>query len=98
MSKNILIKPLITEKAEKISEKGNRYSFVVDKKANKLEIKKAVEEMYKVSITDVNTLVMPAKIKSRSSRSGVIQGRKSSFKKAIVTVVKGEEIDFFGDL
>jgi large subunit ribosomal protein L23 len=98
MSKNILIKPLITEKAEKISEKGNQYSFVVDKKANKLEIKKAVEEMYKVSITDVNTLVMPAKIKSRSSRSGVIQGRKSSFKKAIVTVVKGEEIDFFGDL
>ena len=98
MSKNILIKPLITEKAEKISEKGNQYSFVVDKKANKLEIKKAVEEMYKVSITDVNTLVMPAKVKSRSSRSGVIQGRKSSFKKAIVTVVKGEEIDFFGDL
>ena len=98
MSKNILIKPLITEKAEKISEKGNQYSFVVDKKANKLEIKKAVEEMYKVSITDVNTLVMPAKVKSRSSRSGVVQGRKSSFKKAIVTVVKGEEIDFFGDL
>lgn len=98
MSKNILIKPLITEKAEKISEKGNQYSFVVDKKANKLEIKKAVEEMYKVSITDVNTLVMPAKTKSRSSRSGVIPGRKSSFKKAIVTVVKGEEIDFFGDL
>jgi large subunit ribosomal protein L23 len=98
MSKNILIKPLITEKAEKISERGNQYSFVVDKKANKLEIKKAVEEMYKVNISDVNTLVMPAKVKSRSSRSGVIQGRKSSFKKAIVTVVKGEEIDFFGDL
>ena len=89
---------MITEKAEKISERGNQYSFVVDKKANKLEIKKAVEEMYKVNISDVNTLVMPAKVKSRSSRSGVIQGRKSSFKKAIVTVVKGEEIDFFGDL
>jgi large subunit ribosomal protein L23 len=98
MSKNILIKPLITEKAEKISEKANQYSFIVDKKANKLEIKKAVEEMYKVTIQDVNTLVMPAKTKSRSSRSGVVQGRKSSYKKAIVTVVKGEEIDFFGDL
>lgn len=98
MSKTILIKPIITEKAEKISEGRNGYSFVVDRKANKIEIKKAVESMYNVAVESVNTLVMPAKSKTRSSRSGVVEGRKSAFKKAIVKLGEGEEIDFFGDL
>lgn len=98
MSKTILIKPIITEKAERISEKHNSYSFVVDRKANKIEIKKAVEAMYSVAVESVNTLVMPAKAKTRSSRSGVVEGRKPAFKKAIVTLGEGEEIDFFGDL
>lgn len=98
MSRTILIKPIITEKAEKISEDHNSYSFVVDRKANKIEIKKAVEAMYNVAVESVNTLVMPAKSKTRSSRSGVVEGRKPAFKKAIVTLGEGEEIDFFGDL
>ncbi len=98
MAKTILIKPLITEKAEMLSEKGNRYSFVVNKGANKIEIRKAVEDMYQVTVESVNTLIMPAKAKNRTTRSGLIQGRKPAYKKAVVTLAEGEEIDFFGDI
>lgn len=98
MAKDILIKPLITEKTENISENSGQYTFVVDKKANKLEVKRAVEEMYSVSVESVNTLIMPGKARVRNTRSGVQRGRKSSFKKAIVKLSPGEEIDFFGDL
>jgi large subunit ribosomal protein L23 len=98
MSKTILIKPLITEKAEMLSEDKNQFSFIVDKRANKIEIRKAVEGMYSVNVQSVNTLIMPAKQKNRSTRSGVLKGRKSAFKKAIVTLADGETIDHFGDL
>lgn len=98
MAKTILIKPIITEKAESLSEGLNQYTFVVNKKANKIEIKKAVEDMYQVTVERVNTIVMPAKTKSRTTRSGMVKGRVSSFKKAVVTLTDGESIDFFGDL
>ena len=98
MAKTILIKPLITEKAEMLSEQQGRYTFVVAKEVNKLEIKKAVEDMYQVTVESVNTMIMPAKAKSRSTRSGILQGRKAAFKKAIVTLAEGEEIDFYGDI
>ena len=98
MSRQILIKPIISEKAERLSEDRNQYSFVVDRKANKIEIRKAVEDMYSVSVTSVNTMIMPAKAKSRYTRRGVQRGRQSSYKKAIVTVASGEEIDFFSDI
>jgi large subunit ribosomal protein L23 len=98
MAKEILIKPLITEKADSLSERLNQYTFLVHRRANKIEIKKAVESMYKVTVEAVNTLVMPGKVKNRSTRTGLIQGRKSSYKKAIVTLAEGEEIDFFGDI
>ncbi|MCB0569947.1 MAG: 50S ribosomal protein L23 [Phaeodactylibacter sp.] len=98
MAKTILIKPLITEKAEMLSDKRNQYSFVVNKGANKIEIRKAVEAMYQVTVESVNTLVMPGKEKNRSTRSGLIRGRKPAFKKAVVTLIAGEEIDFFGDI
>ncbi len=98
MAHHILIKPIISEKAEGLSEKLNQYSFVVDKRANKIQIKKAVTEMYNVSVKAVNTLTMPGKYKTRSSRSGVQKGRQSSFKKAIVTLASGEEIDFFSEI
>ena len=96
--KTVLIKPLITEKADQLSEKYNQYCFVVHKKANKIEIKKAIEEMYNVAVESVNTLILPAKTKNRNTRSGVLKGRVSSFKKAIVMLSEGEEIDFFGDI
>ncbi len=98
MSKTVLIKPIITEKAERLSESLNQYSFVVNKDANKVEIKSAIEKMYSVNVSAVNTITMPSKAKNRNTRSGVLKGRKSSYKKAIITLAKGEEIDFFGEL
>ena len=93
---DILIKPILSEKANKQSEKHNRYSFVVDKKANKLEIKKAVEQFYGVQVEDVNTIVVPSKLKAKYTKAGFIVGRKSAKKKAIVTVAEGETIDIYG--
>lgn len=98
MAKPILIKPLITEKAETLSEGLNKYSFVVAKGANKVEIRKAVQEMYGVNVTSVNTAIMPGKAKNRTTKSGVLKGRVAAYKKAVVTLVEGEEIDFFGDI
>ncbi len=98
MAKQVLIKPIISEKSELLSGDVNHYSFVVNKKANKIEIRKAVEKMYSVNVDSVNTLIMPKKSKSRNTRSGVVQGSKSAFKKAIVKLSPGEEIDFFGDI
>ena len=96
--KTILIKPLITEKTEKMSEKLNKYCFMVHKKANKIEIKKAVEAMFNVTVESVNTTIIPAKTKSRNTKSGIVRGRKPSFKKAYVTLAEGEEIDFYGEI
>ena len=98
MAKQILIKPIISEKAELLSEDLGKYSFVVDKSANKIEIRNAVEEMYSVTVEDVNTMIMPAKLKSRFTRSGVLKGRKSAYKKAVVTLAEGEEIDLYGEV
>ncbi len=98
MAKTILIKPLITEKADGLSDKIGQYSFIVNKRANKLEIKKEIEQMYSVSVSSVNTMIMPGKSKSRNTKSGLVKGRVSSFKKAIVTLADGELIDFFGDI
>jgi large subunit ribosomal protein L23 len=70
----------------------------VDKKANKLEIKKAVENFYGVTVVDVNTVVSPAKSKTRYTKAGFIKGQKPSFKKAMVTVAKGETIDLYSNI
>lgn len=94
----VLIKPILTEKANLQQTKLNRYAFRVDKKANKLEIKKAVERFYGITVTSVNTLVAPAKNKSRNTKAGLIKGTKSSYKKALVTVAAGETIDLYGGL
>jgi len=98
MAKTILIKPLITEKADGLSDKMGHYSFIVNKNANKLEIKKEIEKMYSVNVSSVNTLIMPGKAKNRNTKSGLVKGRISSFKKAIVKLADGEIIDFFGDI
>ena len=93
---DVLIKPILSEKANKQSEKMNRYTFVVDRKANKLEIKKAVEQFYGVQVDNVNTAVMPSKLKSKYTKAGYIVGRKPAKKKAVVTVAEGESIDIYG--
>jgi len=92
----VLIKPILSEKVNKQTEKMNRYAFVVGRKANKIEIKKAVEEFYGVQVTDVNTSVTPGKAKSRNTKAGVVSGRKPAKKKAYVTVAQGETIDLYG--
>ncbi len=95
---DVLIKPILTEKANAQQEKLRRYAFRVDRKANKLEIKKAVEMFYGISVVDVNTTVVPAKAKARSTKAGIIQGRKPAYKKAIVTVGEGESIDLYANI
>lgn len=98
MAKQILIKPIITEKAELLSENKNQYSFQVSKDANKIQIRKAVEEMYNVNVVAVNTIVTPGKIKVRGTRSGYQRGRISPVKKAVVTVEEGDTIDFYSGI
>ncbi|MBI9054238.1 MAG: 50S ribosomal protein L23 [Bacteroidales bacterium] len=95
---DILLKPIVTEKMTMQGEDLNRYGFVVDNRANKLQIKEAVEEMYSVTVNSVNTMRYLGKKKSRFTKSGVIEGRGKSFKKAIVTLADGEKIDFYSNI
>lgn len=94
----VLIKPILTEKANAQQEKLNRYAFKVARKANKLEIKKAIEEFYGVAVVDVNTSVVPGKDKTRYTKAGFIKGRKSAYKKALITVAEGTTIDLYANI
>jgi large subunit ribosomal protein L23 len=94
----VLVKPIITEKSNKQTDKSAVYAFKVSKKANKLEIKKAIESFYGVSIVEVNTMVVPGKAKSRFTKAGVISGVKPSYKKAYVKVADGETIDLYATI
>ncbi|NOU46883.1 MAG: 50S ribosomal protein L23 [Bacteroidales bacterium] len=95
---NIIVKPIITEKMTAISEKLHRYGFIVDKRANKLQIKGAIKELYGVEVEAVNTMNYSGKLKSRFTKTGVISGRTNAFKKAVVTLAAGETIDFFSNI
>ncbi|MBN1951436.1 MAG: 50S ribosomal protein L23 [Bacteroidales bacterium] len=95
---NILLKPIVTEKMTAQGEDKNRFGFVVDKNANKIQIKKAVEEMYGVNVVAVNTMIYAGKNKSRFTKTGVISGRTKSFKKAVVTLADGDTIDFYSNI
>ena len=94
---SVLKKPLITEKVSTLNESG-KYGFIVDKNANKVEIKKEVEKMYGVTVESVNTMRYQGKRKSRFTKSKVVSGRTAGFKKAIVTVAEGEVIDFYSGI
>ncbi|MCS7018231.1 MAG: 50S ribosomal protein L23 [Cytophagales bacterium] len=93
---DILIKPLITEKLSLQSEKGI-FGFQVALKANKIQIKKAVEEMYGVNVKDVRTIIVAGKSKSRFTKRGFVSGRTPKYKKAIVQLAEGEMIDFYSE-
>ena len=95
---NILIKPIISEKATNNSELFNRYSFVVNKKANKLEIKNAVEKAYGVTISSVKTMNYPVQRNTKYTKSGIVQAMKGAYKKAIVQLAEGENIDFYSNI
>ena len=95
---SILIKPVITEKATMDSEVNNRYTFEVNKTSNKVEIKKAVEAVYGVSVEKVRTINVRPNRKSRYTKSGVITGKTNAIKKAIVQVAEGDTIDFYSNI
>jgi len=94
----ILIKPLVTEKMSGLSERFSRYGFVVERKATKKQIRKAVEDLYNVKVDRVNTMVYGGKQKSRYTKSGVITGKTKAFKKAIVSLAEGDSIDFYSNI
>lgn len=94
----ILIKPLVTEKMTEQGESLNRFGFVVDRRANKVEIKKEVESTYNVAVTSVNTMNYIGKSKSRYTKSGVQSGRTNHYKKAVVTLAEGDTIDFYSNI
>ena len=95
---HIIIKPLVTEKMTALSEKLNKYGFIVRREANKIEIKNAVEEMYNVTVLDVNTMRYAGKNKSRFTKAGNIRGKTSAYKKAIISLSKSDTIDFFSNI
>ncbi|MDR1593672.1 MAG: 50S ribosomal protein L23 [Prevotellaceae bacterium] len=94
----ILFKPIVTEKMTHQGEKLNRYGIVVDRRADKPQIKKAVEEFYKVKVEAVNTMNYKGKFKSRFTKAGLLKGRTNHFKKAIITLKEGERIDFYSNI
>jgi large subunit ribosomal protein L23 len=95
---DILLKPIVTEKMTHQGDKFNRYGFLVARNANKLQIKKAIEELYTVTVASVNTMRYGGKIKSRNTKSGLLTGKTSATKKAIVTLAEGNKIDFYSNI
>ena len=94
----ILLKSIVTEKMTQEGEKLNRYGFIVDRRANKLQIRNAVESMYGVTVSEVNTMRYAGKNKSRYTKSGIIAGKQNAYKKAIVTLKEGDKIDFYSNI
>jgi large subunit ribosomal protein L23 len=94
----ILIRPIVTEKMTRLAEEGKHYAFEVEKSANKIEIRKAIEDRYpSVTVNSVRTMIVRGKLRRRSTRGGIIEGHQRSYKKAIITLSDGE-IDFFEDV
>ena len=93
-----IIKPLVSEKANALTEKLNQFSFVVRPEANKLQIKAEIEALYNVNVVSVNTVKYAGKTKSRYTKAGLVRGRSNAFKKAIVTLKEGETIDFYSNI
>jgi large subunit ribosomal protein L23 len=95
---NILLKPIVTEKMTSQGDKFNRYGFLVAKNANKLQIKKAVEDMYGVTVDSVNTMRYGGKLKSRNTKSGLLTGKTTASKKAVVTLAEGNKIYLYSNI
>ncbi len=95
---DIIIKPIITEKMTAQAESMNRYGFIVDRRADKIQIRKAIQDLYSVKVDAVNTMRYGGKLKSRYTKAGFIQGKTSAYKKAIITLAEGEAIDFYSNI
>lgn len=94
----ILIKPIITEKITQESELYGRYGFVVDKRANKIQIKQAIEDTFSVAVANVRTMNYPIERKTKYTKNGVVTGQTGGFKKAIITLAEGDTIDFYSNI
>ena len=94
----IIVKPIVTEKMNAQAEKLRKYGFVVNKRANKVQIKKAVENVYGVTVESVDTMNYAGKKKSRYTRTGLVTGKQSAYKKAVVTLREGDIIDFYSNI
>jgi large subunit ribosomal protein L23 len=95
---NILQRPIITEKMTGMGEKSGRYGFIVNPRANKIQIRKAVQDLYNVVVVDVNTMSYRGKKKTRGTKTGFTSGKTPNYKKAIVTLKKGDTIDFYSSI
>lgn len=95
---SIIIEPIITEKMTAQSESLNRYGFIIERNANKIEIAKAVEDMYNVTVETVNTMRYGGKSRSRFTKTGLVRGKTKSYKKAIVKLIEGDAIDFYSNI
>ena len=98
MENQILIKPVVTEKMQKITDKYKQYGFIVHTEATKPQIIVAIEKMYEVKVAGISTMKYAGKAKTRATKRGHFSGRKSSFKKAIVTLEEGQVIDFYANI
>jgi len=94
----IIVKPMVTERLTEEAERFNRYGFIVDKNANKIQIRESIEKMYSVSVTSVRTMNYMGKKNTRFTTAGMVKGKKPSYKKAIVTVAAGDSIDFYAGI
>jgi large subunit ribosomal protein L23 len=95
---DIIVRPVVTEKMNAQADGLKKYGFIVDKKANKVQIKKAVENLYGVTVESVNTMFYAGKRKSRFTRTGYVSGRRNAFKKAVITLREGDIIDFYSNI
>lgn len=98
MNSSIIIRPLITEKMTAQGEKEGRYGFVVDRRSNKVEIREAVEKQFNVKVTGVRTMIVRGKERTRYTKTNILRGNTGAWKKAIVTLAKGESIDLYSNL
>jgi large subunit ribosomal protein L23 len=95
---DIIVRPIVTEKMNAQTDSLKKYGFIVHKKANKVQIKKAVENLYGVTVESVNTMFYSGKRKSRFTRTGYVSGRRNAFKKAVITLREGDSIDFYSNI
>ena len=91
-SYSVIVRPIVTEKTSALKAEGNKIVFEVKKTANKIDVKNAIQGLFDVTVTDVSTMIMRGKDK----RVGKSQGRQSNWKKAIVTLKAGTDLDVFG--
>jgi large subunit ribosomal protein L23 len=95
---DIIVKPIVTEKMNAQADSLKKYGFIVDNKANKVQIKRAIESLYGVTVVSVNTMYYGGKRKSRYTRTGLVSGRRNAYKKAVITLREGDIIDFYSNI